>query len=85
MKIINLKIAIVEYSDIVNKDVLVSKITNDDLYINVDDKCDLVLLEGAYKFHPEMWKNEKEELLKDIKKLLSTDKTCFNNLPKIKK
>ena len=69
MKIINIKVAIVEYDDVVDKHKPLGKFTNDDLLVDINnDDFDLVILEGAYKQNPHMWKNEKDELLSNIKK-----------------
>lgn len=81
MKIINLKIAIVEHDEVIDKHKPLGKFTSDDLSVDINyDDFDLVLLEGSYKFNTNMWKNEKDELLDGIIKLLKTDKTGFTNI-----
>jgi hypothetical protein len=86
MKIINLKIAIIESDDILDQHTPMNKLDKKDVSVNIDEDFDLILYQGACRIHPEIvGKDDKDELLRDIEKMLNTDKTMFGNLKQLKK
>lgn len=88
MKIINLKIAILEENDIddsVKETKPLMSLTKDDLTVDISEEFDLILYEGAYKHHPEKWKSEKDELIQDIQKMTSTDNSYFMYMKNLNK